>query len=74
MFKPKLFGANIEPSCSYCEHGNFTSDHLAVLCEKHGVVSPSYFCRKFIYDPLARIPMPPLKLNTQNYDKSDFEL
>lgn len=74
MFKSKLFGANIDSSCSYCEHGDFTSDRMAVLCEKHGVVSPSYHCRKFVYDPIARVPMPPLKLNTQNYDKSDFEL
>ena len=72
MFKPKLFGVNIEPRCAYCEHGTLSRDNEAVLCGKRGVVTPDYSCRKFIYDPISRIPkmQPPL----MHFEKSDFEL
>ena len=72
MFKPKLFGNNIEPSCAYCEHGTPTQDTMAILCEKCGIVTADYSCRRFVYDPLSRVPkvMPPL----MKFDKSDFEL
>ena len=72
MFKPKLFGNKIEPSCGYCEHGTLTQDKAAILCQKRGIVIADYSCRKFVYDPLSRQPkvQPPL----MKFDKSDFEL
>ncbi|WP_303944445.1 hypothetical protein [Subdoligranulum variabile] len=27
-----------------------------VLCKLKGVVSPYYYCRRFCYDPLMRVP------------------
>lgn len=72
MFKQKLFGNNIEPSCSYCEFGTFTQDRLAVLCAKRGVVTPDFACRKFIYDPISRVPKQQPTLG--KFDPSDFEL
>lgn len=73
MVLKKLFGNYIEPACQYCCLGRDTSDGQKVLCEKAGVVLPSYSCKKFIYDPLKRIPtrqvtkLPPL-------EQSDFKL
>lgn len=72
MFKSKLFGNNIEPSCSYCEFGTFTKDRSAILCSRRGVVTPEYSCRKFTYDPISRIPMQQPTL--AKFDPSDFEL
>ena len=72
MLRRKLFGSQIEPSCAYCEHGAPTRDGQSVLCEKRGVMLPSDFCRKFTYDPLARIPSRQAKL--PSYEKEDFSL
>ncbi|HWP52183.1 MAG TPA: hypothetical protein VN626_10855 [Clostridia bacterium] len=72
MFKSKLFGNNITPSCSYCEYGTFTQDQSAILCSRRGVVTPEYACRKFIYDPLSRVPKPQPKLT--KFDPGDFKL
>ena len=68
----KLFGKNIEPSCSYCELGKPYQNGQMVFCPKNGVVSPYFSCRRFQYAPLKRIPkrMPPLP----QYQPEDFEL
>ena len=72
MFKPKLFNVNIEPSCGYCLHGSQTQDGEAILCQKKGIVTADYKCRKYVYDPISRIPkFQPAMLK---YDKKDFEL
>lgn len=68
----KLFGSSIEPACSYCKHGTSTQNQTMILCEKQGVVSPFFSCRKFAYTPLKRVPMrrpPRLK-----FHKDDFTL
>ncbi|RPF48471.1 hypothetical protein EDD70_1287 [Hydrogenoanaerobacterium saccharovorans] len=70
--KSKLFSNKIEPSCSYCSHGNLSKDNLMILCEKKGIVDPYFKCRAFCYSPLKRMPKKPNKLPT--FDKSDFEL
>ena len=72
MFRPKLFGAHIEPACEYCRHGTGIRDNQMILCEKQGVVAPYYSCRKFVYDPLKRVPRSTPKL--QQFDESDFTL
>ena len=58
LFRTKLFGNDIEAACSYCQNGSFTQDGKAILCAKSGVVAPYYHCRRFVYDPLARVPKP----------------
>ena len=72
MFKQKLFNSNIEPSCGYCLHGTRTQDKEAILCQKKGIVTEDFRCRKFIYDPISRQPKVQPKMI--KYDKSDFEL
>ncbi len=68
----KLFGNNIEPACEYCCNGS-KSENGMILCVKLGVVSPSFCCKKFDYDPLKRKPH---KVNHKlpKYNKEDFAI
>lgn len=62
MAKKEFFGNRIEPKCHYCYYGNLTRSGDKVLCEKVGVVDfNSKPCKKYIYDPLKRIPVKQLK-------------
>lgn len=65
-------GTTISPACAYCTHGQYTTDHRMILCEKSGVISPNYHCRRYQYDPLARIPKRQPKLPT--FSAEDFSL
>lgn len=68
-----LFGNKIEPACKYCELSMQVLEPSGdVLCEKRGIVSANYHCRKYIYDPLKRIPRRPLVV--QKYTAEDFSL
>lgn len=48
-----------EELCKYCEHAEALTDQDAMLCEKMGIVSAAYRCRRFRYDPLKRDPGTP---------------
>lgn len=74
MFKQrKLFsGKNVIPACGHCRFGSLSTGGSMILCEKFGVVSPSYSCKKYVYDPLKRVPAPPPKL--EQFDEDDFKL
>ncbi len=68
-----LFREDMEPSCSYCRHGQQISE-THVACIKQGVMPLSHHCRKFTYDPLKRKPAHPKKLSTAGLTESDFQL
>lgn len=68
----KLYGNNIDPSCEFCVHGRRSSDGKAILCPKKGVMPLYHHCRKFVYDPLKRVPKRPPDIS--NYQESDFEI
>lgn len=72
MFTVKLFDPDIEPCCSYCEHGALTQDGQSILCQKKGVMLPSDSCRKFRYDPLERVPGRRIEL--PKHDAEEFSL
>ncbi len=57
----QLFGANIKPCCSYCEHAYPAAERGGDvrLCVKKGVVPAGGSCRAFRYDPIMRIPHRP---------------
>lgn len=57
--RQKLYGNHIEATCEYCQFGRRSSDEKAILCPKKGVVPLYHHCRKFVYDPLKRIPTTP---------------
>ncbi len=48
--------------CEFCEHAALIHDEYNVLCEFRGIVNREYHCKKYVYDPLKRVPkaMPPL--------------
>ncbi len=46
----------LDKICAYCEKATVLAGGEHVLCEKKGVVADSYHCRKFVYDPVKRIP------------------
>ena len=66
----KLLSENICPACSYCQFGTRFIGQEKVLCVKFGIVDYSYYCRKFKYDPLKRVPKS--RKNLHNFDKNDF--
>lgn len=58
--------------CRHCKNGRLAPDKESVLCIKKGIVDPDGKCRRYVYDPLKRIPKKPLKVETAN--PSEFEL
>ena len=68
----KIIGS-IEPKCEYCKIGKISADNNKVLCPKKGVMNKDFFCKKFRYDPLKRVPeekMPEL----MKFTPEDFSL
>ena len=68
-----LFQKNIEPRCAYCQRGT-QLDEEKVLCARKGVVSPGSSCRAFRYDPLKRVPPPPVVPDFSKLKDEDFLL
>ncbi len=54
---------DIPECCEYCRFASAVSVTEDMLCEKKGIVSPEYVCRKFVYDPLKRVPRKPPELS-----------
>lgn len=68
-----LFRRKMPRSCTTCQYSTSLSEHQ-LLCSKSGVVTDSYACRKYKYDPCKRIP-PTLKApDFQKYKDDDFTL
>lgn len=70
--KDKLFGGDISPKCEYCELGKASPDGETVLCPKKGIVARDFFCKKYKYDIMKRIPKRAPKL--PEFSKDDFEI
>lgn len=68
-----LFRKDIEPRCSYCRRGK-TLSASEVSCIRRGVTPASSSCRRFVYDPLKRIPPKPVKLNLKGLTDEDFKI
>jgi hypothetical protein len=72
MPKNELFGKNIDPACSYCQHSTPTQDPAVLNCPHKGKVEAGASCRRFFYDPLRRVPTPQLVL--PKFDAEEFKL
>ena len=68
MAKKSYFGNRISPSCSYCLFGNRSREGNKVLCEKQGLVDADYSCKKWVYDPIKRVPKKQLNIPNQEDD------
>ena len=66
------FGKRIEPRCKYCANGRPSIDGVNILCPRRGVVTPDAKCRRFVYDPLLRVPQTAPTLPT--FSEDDFSL
>ena len=68
-----LFRRDIEPSCSYCEHGSRVSE-TEIRCARRGLVNGDRPCKSFRYDPLKRVPPRPVSPRFGKFKESDFSL
>lgn len=48
-------------ACEFCEKASALHGETDMLCSVRGVVSRDFFCRRFSYDLLKRVPKAPLK-------------
>lgn len=69
MKKPKLFGSNIKPDCSYCCNGLY--DGESYVCSAGGTIKNGK-CRRFYYNPTLRVPLK--KQETAKLSPEDFKL
>lgn len=70
--KKELLNLNIDPQCTYCEHGKISPDGEHILCKKKGIMERYAHCKKFRYDPLKREPAKKPKL--PEFSPEEFEL
>ena len=68
-----LFRKKMPRSCSYCVHGTTVSNDQ-ILCIKRGVVSFTYQCGRFTYDPCKRVPLKAKAPDFTKYKDEDFTL
>ena len=68
-----MFSKDCSRVCAHCEFGIIMQGGEHILCHHKGIVTSNFACKKFVYDPLKRIPKrrKPLKVE---YEKSDFSL
>lgn len=67
MFKKKH-----DVDCSYCKFGYVLTNGEDCICDKYGIIERKYECSKFVYEPLKRVPSPPIKLGP--YSQNDFKI
>ena len=67
-----LFNKKIWPSCEYCRMGEKCLNDDTILCIKNGVVKSSYYCKKFKYNPLKRVPK--IYNYSTKFKKDDFKI
>lgn len=71
MAKKKLFGNNIKPACKYCELCK-SLENDKFECSKFGEVKAYDSCKKFVYNPLKRIPKKEVLLANSDVNNIDF--
>ena len=68
-----LFQKDIEPRCAYCQRGaQLEADKP--LCGRKGVAPPGGSSPRFKYDPLKRVPPPPVLPDFSKLKDEDFSL
>ena len=67
-----LYGKNANKQCACCENAVLAGDEIHMYCIRHGLMEKHNSCRRFIYDPIKRIPKMHPTLN--NYTEFDFSI
>ena len=68
-----LFQKDIEPRCASCRRGAQREDDK-ILWVRRGVAPPGGSSRRFKYDPLKRVPPPPVLPDFSKLKDEDFSL
>lgn len=50
--------SDIPRVCEFCRYASEIKATGDMLCSYRGAVDKEYVCRKFVYDPLKRVPRP----------------
>ncbi len=69
--KNYLYSKNIDPHCAYCAHCKKDNDHQGV-CDLRGIVALAGHCKKFVYNPLMRVPAKPAVIRGRFTDEDFF--
>jgi len=67
-----LFIKTQPPACAYCLFVR-PKEKNKLVCMKFGEVKPTHKCKKFVYDPLKRIPPKPVVIK-QNFKPEEFKI
>ena len=71
MRNKDFFKGDIIKCCAVCKRGRISASKKEVFCEKHGVMLTGDCCKKFVYEPLKRIPKQP---DIGTFTAEDFSL
>ncbi len=69
--KNYLYSKSIEPHCAYCSHCTKDTEHQGI-CDLRGIVALAGKCRKFVYNPLMRVPPKPARIRGRFTDEDFF--
>jgi hypothetical protein len=64
-----LFSRHVAPSCSYCRFGSSIGNG-EIACLRRGITSAGGSCKRFVYDPLKRVPERPQFLDKSKLPES----
>ena len=62
----------IEKKCCYCENAIPIKETRGYICNKKGIVTYNFSCKKFAFDPLKLSPILPAK--TLQFSPDDFKI
>jgi len=68
-----LFNYNIEPKCAYCHYATDLG-FGEVICIRRGIMSDSWYCGAFRYEPTKRLPHVSPGLKASGLSDEDFSL
>ena len=54
--RQKLYGNRVTPACETCRNARRSFDGKVMLCPRRGAMPLYERCRKYVYDPLKRVP------------------
>lgn len=70
----KLGAEDRQPACSCCVYSKKLPGLNELSCEKKGIVSPDYVCKKFTLDIMAKTAKRKRSLDKSKIEKMDFTI
>ncbi len=66
--------AEISKICATCKFATPLCTVDDFMCQKHGLVSPDFTCKKYDYNRLMKRPPKKRVLNTDRFTQDDFSI